>query len=52
MKEVVRIHRVPKEIVLDIDPKFTSISWKGFFKFFGTNLNISNAYHQVSYWKT
>jgi hypothetical protein len=40
-----RIHGVPKEIVLDIDPKFTSNFWKGLFKGFGTNLNISTIYH-------
>ena len=41
MKEVFRIHGVPKVIVSDKDPKFTSNFWKGFIKGFGTNLNLS-----------
>jgi hypothetical protein len=32
MKEVTRLQRVPKEIVLDRDLKFTSKFWKGLFK--------------------
>jgi hypothetical protein len=32
MKEISRLHGVPKEIVLDKDPKFTSNFWKGLFK--------------------
>jgi len=44
-KEVIRLHGVPKEIVLDRDPNFTSNFWKGFFKGFGTNLNIGTTYH-------
>jgi hypothetical protein len=39
---------VPKEIVLDRDPKFTSNFWKGLFKGFGTNLNLSIPYHLES----
>jgi hypothetical protein len=35
MKEVARIHGVPKEIVSGRDPKFTSNFWKGLFKGFG-----------------
>jgi hypothetical protein len=51
MKEIVRIHGVPKVIVSDRDPKFTSNFWKGLFKGFGTNLNISTSYHPESNWK-
>jgi hypothetical protein len=36
---------VPKEIVLDIDPKFTSNLWKGLFKGFGKKLNLNTSYH-------
>jgi hypothetical protein len=45
MKEISTLHGVPKAIILDIDPKFTSNFWKGLFKGFGTNLNFSIAYH-------
>jgi hypothetical protein len=45
MKEVSRLHGVPKTIVSDTDPKFTSNFWKGMFKGFGTNLNLSTMYH-------
>jgi hypothetical protein len=45
MKEVVRLHGVPKAIVLDKDPNFTSNFRKGLFKGFGKNLNLSTTYH-------
>jgi hypothetical protein len=45
LKEVARLHGIPKTIVSDRDPKFTSNFWKGLFKEFGTNLNFSTAYH-------
>ena len=48
IKEVVKLHGVPKTIVSDKDPKFTSNFWKGLFKAFGTNLNLSTVYHPKS----
>jgi hypothetical protein len=45
MKEVARLHGIPKTIVSDRDPKFTSNLWKGLFKGLRTNLNFSIAYH-------
>jgi hypothetical protein len=45
MKEVGKIHGVPKEIVSDKVLKFTSNFWKGLFKIFGTNFNLSISYH-------
>jgi hypothetical protein len=45
MKELVRLHGVPKETVSDRDPKVTFNFWKGLFKGFGTNLNLSTTYH-------
>jgi hypothetical protein len=39
---------VPKSIVSYRDPKFTLNFWKGLFKGFGTNLNLSTMYHQES----
>jgi hypothetical protein len=52
MKEIVRLHGVPKAIVSDRDPKFTSNFWKGLFKDFRTNLNLSTTYHLESNGKT
>ena len=51
MKEVARLHGVPKAIVSDRDPKFTSNFWKGLFKIFGTNLNLNTTCHPGSYGK-
>jgi hypothetical protein len=45
IKEVARLHGIPKTIVSDRDPKFTLNFWKGLFKGFGTNMNFSTAYH-------
>jgi hypothetical protein len=52
MKEVVRLHGVPKAIVLERDPNFTSNFRKGLFKGFGKNLNLSTTYHLDSDGKT
>jgi hypothetical protein len=45
MREISRFHGIPKRIVFDRDPNFTSNFWKGLFKRFGTNLNFSTTYH-------
>jgi hypothetical protein len=45
MKEIARLHGIPRTIVSDRDMKFTSNFWKGLFKGFGTNLNFSTTYH-------
>ena len=42
------MHGIPKTIVSDRDPKFTSNFWKALSKGFGTNLNFSTAYHPES----
>jgi transposase InsO family protein len=52
MIEIARMHGVPKTIVSDRYPKFTSNFWRGLFKGFGTNLNFSTAYHPKSNGKT
>jgi hypothetical protein len=51
MKEIVRIHGVCKEIVLNRDPKFTSNFWKGLFNEFGINLIFNTTYHAKSHGK-
>jgi hypothetical protein len=48
LKEVARLHGIPKKIVSDRDLKFTSNFWRGLFKGFRTNLNFSTAYHPES----
>jgi hypothetical protein len=48
LKEVARLHGIPRTIVSVRDPKFTSIFWKGLFKEFRTNLNFSTTYHPKS----
>ena len=45
IKEIARLHGVPKAIVSDRDSKFTSNFWKGLFKEFAKNLNLSTVYH-------
>ena len=48
MKEIGRIHGIPKKIMSYRDPKFTYKFWKGF----GTNLNFSTTYQLESDGKT
>jgi hypothetical protein len=45
MREISRLHGIPKKIVSGRDTKFTSNFWRGLFKGFGTNLNFSTPYH-------
>ena len=45
MKEVAKLHGIPKAIVSNGDSNFTSNFWKGLFKGFGTSLNMSTTYH-------
>jgi hypothetical protein len=42
------LHDIPKTIVSERDPKFTSKFWKGLFKGFRTNLNFNTTYHPES----
>ena len=48
LREARHLHGIPKMIVSNRDPKFTSNLWKGLFKGFRTNLNFSTAYHRES----
>ena len=45
VKEIFRIHGLPKRIVSDRDAKFTSKFWTSLFQAIGTQLCFSSAYH-------
>jgi hypothetical protein len=45
MKEIFRLHGIPKMVISDRDVKFTSAFWKEFFAGLNTNLNFSTSYH-------
>ena len=45
IKEIFKLHGLPKAIVSDKDFKFTSNFWKGFFANLGTKINFSTTYH-------
>jgi hypothetical protein len=49
MKEIFRLHGMPKEIISDKDTKFTSNFWKYLFVGFETKLLFSTAYHPQNY---
>ncbi|CAN6483323.1 unnamed protein product [Victoria cruziana] len=45
INEIVRLHGVPKGIVSDRDPRFTSKFWRAFQNALGTKLKMSSAFH-------
>jgi hypothetical protein len=45
MKEIFRLHGMPREIVSDRDTKFTSRFWKSLMADFKTKLLFSTTYH-------
>ena len=45
LKEIHRLHGLPKLIVSDRDPKLTSKFWTELFRMLGTKLAMSSAYH-------
>ena len=45
VREIVRLHGVPKSIVSDRDPIFTSKFWGALQKAMGTQLKFSTAFH-------
>jgi hypothetical protein len=52
MKEIFRLHGMPKEIISDRDTKFTSNFWKSLFVGFETKLLFSTSYHPQTDGKT
>ncbi len=45
IREVVRLHGIPDDIVSDRDPRFVSRFWKSLHQALGTKLKFSSAYH-------
>ena len=45
VKEIVRLHGIPKDIVSDRDRRFQARFWQALQKAFGTKLNFSSSYH-------
>ena len=52
MKEIVKLHGIPKMIISDRDENFTSAFWKTLFGGMGTKLKFSTAYHPQTDGKT
>ena len=49
---MVRFHGVPKNIVSNMDAKFTSKFWKELFVVLGREFSFSTSYHPYKYGKT
>ncbi len=45
IREIVRLHGIPDDIVSDRDPRFVSRFWKSLHQALGTKLKFSSAYH-------
>ena len=45
IKQIFRLHGIPKVIIYDRDPKFTSNLWNSLFKGLNTTLNFSTSFH-------
>ena len=52
LKEIFRLHGIPKAIIQDRDTKFTGNFWRSLFSGLETQLNFSTAYHLQTYGQT
>ena len=52
MKEIFRLHGVPKVLISDRDAKFIGNFWKDLFKGLSMQLNFSATYHAQTHKKT
>ena len=46
LKEIFRLHVIPKAIISDRDTNFTKKFWRSLFSILETQLNFSTSYHQ------
>ena len=49
VSEVILLHGIPKKIISDRDPRFTSRFWTSLHSVLGTQLNLSTTYHPETY---
>ena len=52
VKEIVRLHGMPLDIVLDRGQRFQARFWQALQRAFGTKLNFSSSYHLKTDWQT
>jgi hypothetical protein len=52
VSEVIRLHGIPKNIILDRDSRFTSRFWTSLQSALGIQLNLSTTYHPETYGQT
>jgi len=52
ISEAICLHGLPKKIISDRDPQFTSSFWKSLQSTLGTQLNLSTTYHPETDGKT
>ena len=52
VKEIVRLHGVPRSIILDRDSRFTLAFWRSVQRAMGTKLKFSTAFHLQTYGQT
>ena len=45
LKQIFRLHGIPKVIILDRHPKFIGNFWRSLFKGLNTTLNFSTSFH-------
>ena len=50
MKEIFKLHGLPKAIVFDRDVKFTSNFWKGLFAYFGYKAKLQHCLPSSEIW--
>ena len=48
VKEIVRLHGIPKSVLSDCDPIFMRTFWQELFRMQGTQLYMSSSYHPES----